>query len=251
MPLNMPLICDYTDTDYKHNFWEQSDRVYEDKAERQALKKLLPERGKAILDLGAGYGRLTDEYVDHFEEVVLFDFAANLLKQAEQDWCVRQNKQHIRCIQGDAHALPFTDKSFDTVLCVRLMHHVLDIETVFTEIKRVLKPQGHAVVEFANKRNAKEIIRFLFGKSGTSPFSLEPYQRGEGVFYNFHPDYVRNLLWQQGLKIEKQLSVSNFRMHFLKKRIALEKLLAWEDRMQEPLAALYFGPSLFLKIKRL
>ena len=246
----MPQTCDYSDTDYKANFWENVDRVYEDMCERMALQKLMPERGRAILDIGAGFGRLTNEYIDRFDDVVLFDYAKNLLIQAEQEWVLKQNKSYVRCVQGDARRLPFSDQAFDVIVSVRMLHHILEVEQVFAEIHRVLRPGGCAVLEFANKRNAKELLRSLLRRTNAHPFSWEPYRRGDGVFYNFHPDFMVDNLKRVGLKVERCLSVSNFRLGFAKKFLDIERLLDWEDRLQESLGKWTFGPSVFVKVTR-
>jgi hypothetical protein len=37
-----PAICDYEGSDYQERFWDQADRVYEDRVESIALRRLLP-----------------------------------------------------------------------------------------------------------------------------------------------------------------------------------------------------------------
>ena len=246
----MPQTCDYSDTDYKTSFWGDGSRVYEDMAERIAVQKLLPLGGRSLLDLGAGFGRLTNEYIDRFTDVVLLDYAKNLLNQAEQEWTIRQQKKHLRFVQGDARRLPFTDSAFDVVLSVRMFHHVLEIDEVLAEIRRVMRPSGCAIIEFANKCHFKARLRGWFNRTQEASNSWEPLRRGEGIFYNFHPEFIRDQVEQHGLKIEQKLSVSNFRLGLLKRQLRIEKLLEWEDRLQGPLARFDFGPSIFLKLTR-
>ena len=57
-----PRICNYEGTSYRANFWEGRGREYEDLAERNALRKLLPARGQRLVDIGAGFGGLVDLY---------------------------------------------------------------------------------------------------------------------------------------------------------------------------------------------
>ena len=49
-------------------------------------------------------------------------------------------------VVGFADHLPFKDASFDTVLCTEVLEHVTDAERAAAEIRRVLKPGGHALV---------------------------------------------------------------------------------------------------------
>ena len=48
--------------------------------------------------------------------------------------------------QMDAHALEFTDASFDTVSISYSLHHMADPATVLSELRRVLKPGGHLII---------------------------------------------------------------------------------------------------------
>src|ERR1035437_4407732 len=48
------------DLSYRDAFW--ASRAYEDLCDRLALRALLPATGEQLLPLGAGFGRLTDEY---------------------------------------------------------------------------------------------------------------------------------------------------------------------------------------------
>lgn len=53
-------------------------------------------------------------------------------------------------VLGDAEQLPFDDGSFDTVLCVNVLHLVESPVRAMREMARVLKPGGHLVVIVPN-----------------------------------------------------------------------------------------------------
>ena len=78
-------LSDYTGYDYRKDFWQRSDRRYEDLLERDTiarfLDRYLPENA-SLMDLGCGFGRLTPVYVQRATSIVLFDYAQNLLDQA-------------------------------------------------------------------------------------------------------------------------------------------------------------------------
>ncbi len=48
---------------------------------------------------------------------------------------------------ADGHSLPFSDKSFDLVICTEVLEHVLSPEKVLREIKRVMTSNGIAIIE--------------------------------------------------------------------------------------------------------
>lgn len=52
---------------------------------------------------------------------------------------------HLLC--ADAHKMPFADKTFDVIVCTEVLEHVLKPEQVLQEIRRVLKPDGIAIIE--------------------------------------------------------------------------------------------------------
>jgi hypothetical protein len=67
--------------------------------------------------------------------------------------------------------------------------------------------------------------------------------------FDFHPKAIRNWLGDLGFSIEKTLTVSHFRLGFLK-RIISAKLLATLDGFFQPTGVfLQFTPSIFVKAK--
>ena len=49
-------------------------------------------------------------------------------------------------VKMDIHEMPFQDNQFDVVLCNHVLEHVNDDILALTEIKRVLKPGGWAIL---------------------------------------------------------------------------------------------------------
>ncbi len=50
-------------------------------------------------------------------------------------------------VKADIHDLPFSDNTFDVVLCNHVLEHVNDDIVAMKEINRVLKPGGYAVLQ--------------------------------------------------------------------------------------------------------
>ena len=210
--MTKPPVCDYEGSDYQASFWGGGVRDYEDRAEAIALKRLLPESGKLLLELGAGAGRNTPRYTG-FERIVLLDFSRTQLQQA-QSRLGRSPKYTY--VAADIYRLPFVDGLFDAATMIRTLHHMADAPLALRQVRDVLQPGGTFILEYANKHNLKAILRYALKRQTWSPFSLEPVEFEE-LNFDFHPRAVRSWLADCDLKLQRQLTVSHFRMGALKK----------------------------------
>lgn len=240
----MSKLCDYEGSAYRTEFWEGQERDYEDAAERIALGKLLPPRGEMLVEVGPGFGRLADLY-QGYRRVILADHARSMLLEARERW---GKDDRFTFVAADLHRLPLVDGAAEALVIVRVLHHVSDVPMALSELARVVAPGGCCVLEYANKRNLKELLRWLAGRSKKAPFSREPVEFVT-MNYNFHPGYIEEALEEVGLRIERRLSVSLFRVGFLKGRFpkALARLDGW---LQAPTAPLTLGPSGFLRTRK-
>ncbi len=239
-------ICDYEGSAYRTDFWGAG-REYEDRAERVALRRLLPPAGRRLVEIGAGYGRLAALY-SGYDEVVFFDYAFSQLEQARQLWgdSGSGGRPRYRYVVGDFYALPFVPGLFDTVTIVRTLHHAADAPAVLRGVSRILRPRGVFVLEFANKRNLKSIARYLLRRQDWSPFDHEPVEFAE-LNFDFHPAWIQARLAEAGLTVERTLTVSHFRLGLFKRLFPTGVLVAL-DRLMQPTGALWrFTPSVFVR----
>jgi len=242
---------DYENYDYRE-FWEDDKRAYEDASERLALAKLFKavKKSGTIIDIGCGYGRLFNEYRE-YDTVIMMDYSLNnlintrntVLDYLKQD-SVQFGKVHF--VAADAQNIPFKNDIIDAAISVRIVHHLASPEKFISETGRILKNNGLFILEFANKRNLKNIFKFLFGKLKQSPFSREPYMIGETIQDN-HPSVIVDSFKKSNFKIAKIISVSNLRVGFLKRKLKPGNLLRLENIFQGLFSLLMPGPSIFIK----
>lgn len=241
----------YDTYDYP-SYWER--REYEHYSEVSAIKSFLakiPEI-KTVLEIGAGFGRLTPNYVFRAKRVVLTDPSAKLLKLAK-----KQNPdKKVKIIQSKLENLKdkVRGKSADLIVCVRVLHHIKDLDKAMFQASRILKRKGYFILEFPNKRHAKATVSEML--KGNLTFLLDifpkdvrsPKSKKENTlpFLNYHPDVVFEKLKDHGFNILQVRSVSNIRSGFIKKLIPTDVLLFIEKHLQRPLASVYFGPSIFI-----
>ena len=237
-----PPVCDYEGSDYQQRFWEEGGRAYEDAVEGIALRRLLPSSGAFMLELGAGAGRNTPRY-QHFERVALVDYSRTQLIQARER--LGDSTRYVY-VAADVYHLPFVDRLFDAATMIRTLHHMADPVLALSQAHRVMQAEGVFILEFANKRNLKAILRFMLGKQNWNPFSLEPVEFAP-LNFDLHPQAVRSYLLTSGFAIERQLTVSHFRVGFLKRLMPLRLLVSLDALLQWTGSWLQYSPSVFTR----
>ncbi len=234
-------ICDYEGSDYRTRFWEGQGRQYEDATERLAIGRLLPSTGELLMDLGAGYGRLADMY-DGYRRVVLFDYSRSQLEYARS----QLGDGRFVYVAGDFYRLPFVAGLFDAITQVRVIHHAADAPAVFEQVRRVLRPVGVYLLEFASKRHLKAIGRYLLRRQSWSPFDHQPVEFAE-LNFDFHPTWIREQLSAAGFLPGRTLTVSHFRIEFLKRRVPTRWLVALDSLAQHTGRWWQLTPSVFVR----
>ena len=237
---------DYNDKAYDYTkYWQGRD--YENASELTALAKMLPKKGKRLLDAGGGFGRLIPAYRGRFEEMVIFDQSHKLLTRAQA--YAKSLGIDIKTREGDLFKLSHCGLGkFDCVVMVRVAHHLDDLGKVLQEISELLLPGGVFILEFANKLHVKSAVKNV-AKLNFSYFKTDPISRAskDVTFLNFHPEFVEKALKNGGLKVKEKLSVSNFRNDAVKRTLPKESLLILENLLQKPFGFVNFGPSIFVK----
>ena len=240
--------------DPTHNYLHYWDgREYEHAAEEIAIKKLL--RGKRFnhaVDIGGGYGRLCILLGKYSSKVTLAEPSQQQLDIAA-DFLKGHPEVDRKLMQADD--LKFKDGSVDLFTMIRVMHHLPDPSTEFSEIFRSLAPGGMAIIEVANYAHARNRLKHLVrGKRlPVKPVDIRSAQNrndDEIAFVNHNPKTVVRQLEHAGLQVVSTLSVSNLRSTSLKKMLPRKLLLTAEYVLQKPLASSYFGPSIFFLVRK-
>jgi ubiquinone/menaquinone biosynthesis C-methylase UbiE len=235
-------VCDYEGSDYQERFWESEDRAYEDRAEALALRRLLPRGGERLLEVGAGAGRNTPRY-QGFDEIVLLDYSRTQLEQAQARL---GSGEQYRYVAADVYSLPFAPEAFDAATMIRTLHHMAEPAAALASIRQTLAPQAIFILEFANKRNLKAILRRSLGRQTWSPFDQEAIEFAE-MNFNFHPRAVRRWLRMADFRVGRQLAVSYFRLPWIKRWIPLWLTMVLEAVAQPTGGVAQLSPSVFLR----
>jgi len=239
-PDSRPPICDYEGSNYRTEFWEGKGRDYEDRVERIALRRLLPPRGRRLLELGAGFGRLSEEY-HGYDQVILLDYSLSQMRYAQEHLGATGRYTFVA---ADAYHLPFRPGSFDAVAIIRVIHHMSDVPTVLNQVRQVMVNGGTLLLEYANKRHLKSMLRYARGQQTWNPYDLKPVEFVE-LNFDFHPDYMAQQLKTAGFLLKRSMPVSFFRIPLLKERVPTGLLASADGLLQ--LTGLHYTPSVFTR----
>jgi SAM-dependent methyltransferase len=104
-----------------------------------------PFAGKSVLDLAAGTGLATRALQARRSRVVATDIAPGMLAT------LRRRTPSVPAVAAVAEALPFRAGSFDLVVCATAWHW-MNAAAAVAEVRRVLRPDGHLALWWANHR---------------------------------------------------------------------------------------------------
>ena len=136
------------------------------------------DRGKC----GCGTGRFWDFHPGPTSlRVTLTDLSPGMVTEA----VARATASGFTTVRGEAcdvQSLPFADNSFDVVVANHMMYHVPDPELGLSEIVRVLRPDGVALVAtngYGHMREINEAIADVFGNHEEGLYEVFGIDTGE------------------------------------------------------------------------
>jgi len=104
--------------------------------------------GYSVLDLGSGAGNdcfVARAIVGETGKVTGIDFTDAMTEKARAN-NAKLGYSNVEFIQGDIEEMPFSDNQFDVIVSNCVLNLVPDKQKAFSEMYRVLKPNGHFCV---------------------------------------------------------------------------------------------------------
>jgi ubiquinone/menaquinone biosynthesis C-methylase UbiE len=120
------------------NWFEKHSNIYQ--SEILALKEAIPLNKKGV-EIGSGTGRFSFP----FKINIGVDPSFNMSKLAE--------KKGMTVINAVAENLPFHEHSFNFALMATTVCFLSDIPKAFSEVRRILKPQGEIILAVIDKNS--------------------------------------------------------------------------------------------------
>jgi SAM-dependent methyltransferase len=144
--------------------------------EADILDELLHLEGAMILELGCGKAEKT--------RIVAQKAAAVLALEVDETQLAKNititDLPNVRFAQGGAEKIPAADSNFDIVLMFKSLHHVPAelMDSVFFEIRRVLKPGGVAYIsEPVYSGDFNEILKLFHDEKAVREAAFAAEQR--------------------------------------------------------------------------
>ncbi len=129
---------------------------------KKAIEELKKKKPKIILDIATGTGDLAIEAVKLFPEKILgIDISEDMLKIGRTKIKNKNLQDTIELMEGDSEKLIFSDNKFDAATVAFGVRNFSDLKKGLSEINRVLKPGGMAVIlEFSRPENS--MFRWIY-----------------------------------------------------------------------------------------
>ncbi len=133
-----------------HRYWDKKSRSYD--REMQFMERTLFGDSRSwacsqahgdVLEVAVGTGLNLHAYPPDVR-LTGIDLSEGMLALARKR--ARELGRDVELRHGDAHALPFTDAVFDTVVCTFGLCAIPDIDAALDEMTRVLRPDGKLIL---------------------------------------------------------------------------------------------------------
>ena len=180
-----------------------------DNAQRLVMELLQHRQDNLhIVDLGCGAGDGLDGLPRDRMHVRGLDQVPEMVEEAAR------NHPEDEYIVGVIEDLPFEDASSDVVLCLGVLEYLESPVNALQEMLRVLRPGGHAIISFPNRRSVFRILTKHLSSAEHFVGSLlrklrgQPPTREQGTSY-IHRQWslreVDQLLQETGFCVNKRV----------------------------------------------
>jgi ubiquinone/menaquinone biosynthesis C-methylase UbiE len=132
--------------------WDEIRRSFEHPDLKIGAVAALASPHLRVVDIGTGTGALLPWLVGSVSLVVAVDRSEAMLDRARR-LALSSPRSGLVFQRADIQALPFSDGCFDVAYCSMVLHHVARPALAVSEMARVLRPGGKAVVMAFTKHN--------------------------------------------------------------------------------------------------
>jgi SAM-dependent methyltransferase len=182
-------------------------------ADIRYVMEVIPEGHGLVLDLGGGRGSLRSPIEERGYRYLNLDHAG----LGEKDIS----------LAGDAHQLPFKDKSFDILISKDTLEHFVNPWRVMDEVRRVLKEGGLFIiwVPFMHPFHGDDLYRY-------TPLALRRMLKAFDILSFDSPLWVCTILGSTLIQILKKVHLKGLEVPVKRFCHSMDRLLT--QNMKEP-----------------
>lgn len=190
--------------EWSKRFFQMSNRCYAENQDK-VLSLLEKDRDAEVLDIGCNDGSFT------LRVGALIGSRKLHGMDVDKGAVERARKKGIKAIVHDANTeFPYDDCFFDVVVANQVLEHLYNTDGFFSEVRRILRPNGYAVISTAN---LSSLHNLAFMNIGMTPpgYHLSEVQVGNflrgmrthGHVKLFTAAALRDLAEYHGFRVEK------------------------------------------------
>ena len=157
--LNYGYYCDTLDVAIENSSEQFQLNLY------NFLVSKIDTKDKTILEIGCGRGGGINFLSKEKQFLALYgiDICPESIRFCQNEY---QHQTHLNFKKGDAEDIPFMADKFNVVLNVESSHCYSSLRVFFSEVKRVLKPNGHFLYTDFRPQAKLEQVQQLIAASG-------------------------------------------------------------------------------------
>jgi ubiquinone/menaquinone biosynthesis C-methylase UbiE len=162
---------------------------------RLVLDLLGPKHFDSILEIGFGSGVLLPELSKRAIHLCGIDIHDSVGRVNEM---LKKEGLNAALANGDILHLPYKDETFDCVISIATLEHIKQLPEAISEIRRILKKGGVAVLGFPVANKVSDLLLVLTG-------SLQAYQKKlREIHPSSHSDILAEVRKQFGnIKVKR------------------------------------------------
>jgi SAM-dependent methyltransferase len=117
------------------------------------------ESGEPLLEIGLGYGTVSQRLAEVGFDYHGLDIAAGPVEMVRQRLRMLDvGDADKRVVRDSALEIPHADATFSHIVSIGCLHHTGDLPKAVSEVHRVLKPGGTAMVMLYNRHSLRQFV---------------------------------------------------------------------------------------------
>lgn len=148
-------------------------------------------KSATVLDVGGGHAQITPPLIEAGHNVTVVG-SHRICGARLEPWL---NAGRCRFDVADLHHLPYADRSFDAVVCFRLLPHSISWTTLIAELCRVAARS--VIIDYPSLRSVNLVSSYFFRLKRGIESNTRP-------FITFWPGQIRSAFRANGFEISAQ-----------------------------------------------